>query len=382
MINHQIFRERLGQLVASPSVSCTSPDLDMSNMQVVELLASWLSELSFNVELLPVQGYPGKANMIATLGQGNNGLVLSGHTDTVPCNPERWQQDPFSLCDKDNRFYGLGATDMKGFFPTVLGALEGIDLKKIQKPLVILATADEESSMSGARALSQSHASLGRYAVIGEPTGLKPIRMHKGIMMEAVRIQGLAAHSSNPELGHNALEAMHKVLDVLVNFRKTIQTQYSHAGFQISVPTLNLGCIHGGDNPNRICGSCELQFDLRPVPGMHLDNLHDEINRLLAPLSEQTGTSIQLERLFGGVPAYEEPANSELVTTAERLSGFHSESVAFATEAPFLQAMGMQTIVMGPGSIDQAHQPNEYIEQSQIEPAIKILRNLIQTLCC
>ena len=353
----------------------------MPNLAVIELLANWLGDLGFAAEVIPLAGYPGKANLLASYGSGPGGLVLAGHSDTVPCDPERWQQNPFSLVEKEGRFHGLGATDMKGFFPTVLAAIEQIDLKKIQQPLMILATADEESSMSGARALAALGRPKGRYAVIGEPTSMRPIRMHKGIMMEAVRIRGRAGHSSDPANGNNALDTMHLVLNELVRVRGELQATYRNDGFTISVPTLNLGCIHGGDNPNRICGDCELQFDLRTLPGMTTDNLHEDLARRLIPLGEAHGTIVTLEQLFPGINAYEEPSSSELVRVAERLSGHTAESVAFATEASFLKNMGMETIVMGPGSINQAHQPNEFIDQSQINPAIDIVKSLIRQFC-
>ncbi|WP_045855955.1 acetylornithine deacetylase [Teredinibacter purpureus] len=381
MIDTHLFTERLRQLVALPSVSCTSPQLDMGNRAVVERLAEWLSPMGFDTELMEVGD--GKANLIATLGSGPGGLVLSGHTDTVPCNPDRWQQDPFALRDANHRFYGLGATDMKGFFPVVLAALDALkdQLHSLQQPIIILATADEESSMSGARALAAAGRPKARYAVIGEPTEMRPIRMHKGIMMESVRIQGLAGHSSNPELGHNALDTMHAVMDELMSFRQQLQKNHRHAGFAVNVPTLNLGHIHGGDNPNRICGHCELHFDLRPLPGMDISELHQQLAKRLLPIGEAHHTPIALEHLIGGIEPYEQPADSTLVAVAERLTGYTAESVAFATEAPFLQKLGMQTLVMGPGSIDQAHQPNEYIEQNQIEPAVSVIRALIEELC-
>lgn len=378
MIDHKRFQERLRQLIAAPSVSCTEAQHDMSNQQVTELLEAWFRSLGFSTEIQSIENFPGKYNLIASYGAGEGGLVFSGHTDTVPYDAEQWQQDPFRLRDADNRFYGLGTTDMKGFFPTALAAIESIDLKNLNRPLTILATADEESSMCGARALSKN---LGRYAVIGEPTGMKPVRMHKGIMMEAVRVQGQAGHSSNPALGSNALEAMHKVLALLLDYRNELQTRYQNTGFEISVPTLNLGCIHGGDNPNRICGHCELQFDLRPLPGMDLDLLHENIEKLVKSLENETATTITTQKLFPGIAAYEEPAHSEIVEIVERLSGHRAESVAFATEAPFLQKLGMQTVVMGPGSINQAHQPDEYLEHTQIEPAVNILKNLIWEVC-
>lgn len=375
------FTEQLRQLIAIPSVSCTTPAYDRGNRAVVERLASWLGDLGFAIEILDIPGHNNKANLIATLGSGPGGLVLAGHTDTVPCDPELWQQDPYQLTDRDQKFYGLGATDMKGFFPVALAAAQHFTAADLQQPLIILATADEESSMDGAKALVEAGKPKGRYAVIGEPTGMRPIRMHKGMMMEAVRVQGRAGHSSDPALGVNALEAMHQVMADLLSFRHEMQQQYNNPGFAIAVPTMNLGCIHGGDNPNRICGHCELHFDIRPLPGMELEDLRHALRRRLQPLAEATGTNITLSQLFPGVPAFEQSAQSSLVKAVEKLTGHQAESVAFATEAPFMQALGMETLVMGPGSIEQAHQPNEYIEQKQIEPAITLLRNLITTMC-
>ncbi len=377
----QNYQQQLSQLVALPSVSSTSARWDMGNRNVIDLLATWFAELGFNTEIIPVHNQPNKANLIASLGSGPGGLVLAGHTDTVPYDENRWLQDPFSLTEKDGRFYGLGATDMKGFFPVVIEAVKKIIGKPRQQPLIILASADEESSMSGARELAAMGKPKARYAVIGEPTGLRPVRMHKGIIMESIRVQGLAGHSSNPALGNNAMEAMHQVIGDLLLFRTELQAKNSNLGFDVSVPTLNLGHIHGGDNPNRICGSCELHYDLRPLPGMDIEELRTLIDGRLDRIRTQTKTVIECESLIGGVEAFEESANSALVQAAEKLSGYSAESVAFATEAPFMKALGMETIVFGPGSIDQAHQPNEFIALDQIQPAIEMIGQLIQQFC-
>ncbi len=375
------YRSQLTQLVAAASVSCATPRYDMGNIEVINLLAEWLRDLDFQIEIIPIANTTDKANLIATRGTGPGGLVLSGHADTVPYDADRWQQDPLSLTEKDNRLYGLGATDMKGFFPAAIAAAEAFKDQALKQPLIILATADEESSMSGARALAEMGAPLARYAVVGEPTGLRPIRMHKGIMMEAVHVRGNAGHSSNPALGNNALETMNAVMGELLTFRHELQQRYQNPGFDVNVPTLNLGCIHGGDNPNRICGQCELHFDLRPLPGMDNEELHQSIARRIQPLAELHGCDVTLSSLFGGAPAFEQEATSPLIQACEKLTGHVSSSVAFATEAPFLQSLGMETVVMGPGSIDQAHQPDEFIPLDQINPAIEILKSLIRQFC-
>jgi acetylornithine deacetylase len=378
--NAKHYQQQLQQLVAIPSVSCAVPEWDMPNLPVVELLANWLDEMGLRTQILPLP-QKGKANLIATLGEGDGGLVLAGHSDTVPYDTHRWQTDPFKLTEKDGKLFGLGATDMKGFFPVVIEALKPYLTVPLKQPVIILATADEESSMSGARALAASGTPKGRYAVIGEPTELVPVRMHKGIMMEAIRVQGSSGHSSNPALGNSALDSMNKVMSELISLRAELQTRYRNPGFAVAVPTLNLGCIHGGDGANRICGECELHFDLRLLPGMDNDEVRRIIQQRLNPIAQATGTDIILSSLFEGVDAFAEDEHSALVQTCEALTGKRSESVAFATEAPFMQQLGMQTVVLGPGSINQAHQPDEFIDTRQIEPAIAIIRGLIQKFC-
>ena len=375
------FFHQLDQLVRTPSVSCTDPKLDMGNRAVVELLANWLDHLDFDIEILPVDDNLNKVNLIATRGSGPGGLVLAGHTDTVPYIEKYWGRDPLKVTVENNRAYGLGATDMKGFFPVVLAAIQSVIDTPLQQPLIVLATADEETSMAGARSLAEQGRPKARYAVIGEPTGLQPIRMHKGMAMEAVHIIGKSGHSSNPDMGINALDSMHDVMTVLKQFRQQLQAQYRHPGFRVDMPTLNLGCIHGGDNPNRICEQCELAFDLRPLPGMSLETLRAAIDQQLDDIAEKNQVKITRRSLFHGINAFEQSADSDLITTVEQLTGHSADSVAFATEAPFLQQLGMDVVVMGPGSIDQAHQPDEYISLDQVEPAVKILEGLIKRYC-
>lgn len=377
----------LQALVAAPSVSCSSPQLDMSNRAVIDLLAGWLDALGFKVEISPIEAQPGspgkpqKANLIATLGSGPGGLVLSGHTDTVPYDEHSWSSDPFTLVERDRRWYGLGTTDMKGFFPVAIEAAKSAVGRSLRQPLIILATADEESSMDGARQLAAQGYPKARFAVIGEPTDLKPARLHKGMMMESVTLVGHSGHSSDPSLGNNALEAMNEAMTELLRFRAQLQERHRNPAFHVQVPTLNLGCIHGGDNPNRICGECELHFDLRPLPGMDPDELRREIDRRLRPLAERRGINIRLRSLFPGIQPFEQPADSPLIRAVEQLTGHSAGALGFATEAPFMRELGMDTVVFGPGSIRQAHQPDEYVEIAQLQPAIDMLKALIRTFC-
>lgn len=369
----------LEQLIALPSVSCTSPRLDQSNRPVVELLANWLEPLGFQCEIMEVS--PGKVNLIATLGQGAGGLVLSGHTDTVPFNAEKWRFDPFCLTEAEDKLFGLGTADMKGFFPMAIAAAKAFLDQPLKAPIIILATCDEESSMAGAKALVDAGKPKARFAVIGEPTGLKPIRMHKGIMMERILIEGRSGHSSDPSLGASALDAMHGVISELIQYREELKTRFHSPVFTIPTPTLNLGCIHGGDNPNRICASCELQYDLRLLPGMEMDELRGEIKRRLSPLATQYAVKIVAEPIVSGVPPVETPASSPLVQLVEKLTGHTSGAVAFATEAPYFNQLGMDALIIGPGDIEQAHQPDEFIRLDRIKPTVDLLQSLIKEFC-
>ena len=144
---------------------------------------------------------------------------------------------------------------------------------------------------------------------------------------------------------------------------------------------MNLGHIHGGDNPNRICAHCELHFDIRPLPGMDLEQLRGELDHRLADLLAETGLAFERTALFEGIPAMETPAASDIVRAGEQLTGHSAEAVAFGTEGPFLNDLGMQTIILGPGDIDQAHQPDEYLALERLDPMVTILRDLIKRFC-
>ena len=369
----------ISRLIATPSISSVTPAYDQGNLDIIHLLADWCETYGFDVEILPVE--PNKANLIATMGKGNGGLILSGHTDTVPYDDSHWNTDPFVATEIDNRIYGLGTADMKSFLAIALMAMQGVDRNKLESPLILLATADEESSMSGAKALVRAGRPGNRHAVIGEPTGMRPVRMHKGIFMEAIHLQGRSGHSSDPALGLNALEGMHNIIASIKAWRDELQGQYTNQAFAVPVPTLNLGHIHGGDNPNRICADCELHIDLRPLPGMSIDELRAELRHRAAQAIADSGLQLSTRSLFSGVPAMETPADSPLVATAEQLTGYTAEAVAYGTEAPYLQQLGNEVIVLGPGNIDQAHQPDEYLSTAQIKPMLDILNGLINRYC-
>lgn len=371
----------LRALIGAPSVSSVSPAFDQSNRAVVELLADWMEDLGFVVEVMPIPGFAEKFNLVATLGRGPGGLVLAGHTDTVPFDTEGWRFDPFTLTEADGCLYGLGTSDMKGFFPLAIEAARRFDGERLRAPLILVATADEESSMCGARALVDAGRPHARFAVVGEPTGMRPVRLHKGVMMEAIRLTGRAGHSSDPSLGINALEAMYQVMGELLTWRAELQAAHNNPLFTVPVPTLNLGHIHGGDNPNRICGECELHFDLRPLPGMDPEELRVDIAARVNQRLAGSGIKIDMHSLFPGMPPMDTPSDSPVVRAAETLTGYTAEAAAFGTEGPYLARLGMDTVILGPGDIAQAHQPDEFLRVDRISPTIDLLASLIERFC-
>ena len=373
-------RTQASQLIAAASISSTNPDLDMGNRGCAETLATWLTDLGFACELMELPGQPHKVNLIATLGSGPGGLVLAGHIDTVPCDETAWASDPFRLSEQDERWHGLGICDMKGFFAIVLQAIHDMDLSALSAPLIVLATADEESSMHGARALAAAGRPKARYAVIGEPTGLRPVRMHKGILMEALEIQGQAAHASRPDLGHSAIDDMHRAMTALIQLREEWQTGTLRHEFAVPHATLNIGSLQGGDAPNRIAACCSASLDVRLLPGQSPEEMRSLMHRRVEAAVSDPGR-LSWQHLFEGLCAFETAADTPLVQVAERLTGHASAAVDFATEAPFLSGMGMQTIVLGPGDIDQAHQPDEFLDSGRIAPMIGVVQGLIKQFC-
>ncbi len=373
--------ERIAALVRESSVSSAAPGWDQSNLGVIDALSTWLDDLGFSIERMPVHDQPHKTNLIATLGAGTGGLVIAGHSDTVPYDIERWTSDPFTLREDDGKLYGLGTCDMKGFLALAVEVAEGLDVGRLQAPLILLATADEESSMDGAKALVAAQRPRGRHAIIGEPTDMKPVSAHKGVLMEQLRVIGRTGHSSDPRLGNSALDGMARVLDALIRLRAELAERFHNPLFAVPVPTLNLGRIHGGDSANRICGACELDLDVRMLPGMDVEEVRARIRSVAEEALAGSGLTLEHHSLFTGGLAHAVRRDAEILRAAEALTGEGATSVAFGTEAPFLAALGADTIVLGPGGITEAHRPDEFVRVDRLEPTVTILRGLVQRFC-
>jgi acetylornithine deacetylase len=371
----------IGELIAIPSVSSSDESCDMSNKAILERLSDMLQSVGFRVEWADVHGQDDKFNLVATLGRGPGGLVLSGHSDTVPFDIDAWSSDPFRLTERDGRLYGLGTADMKSFFAMALAAAARFSASDLKRRLIVVATADEETGMTGASSLASGRDKLADVALIGEPTNLRPVRVHKGILAERIILQGRSGHSSNPALGLNALDGLRAVLNELTVLRIELQTEFTDEAFQVPYPTINFGRVRGGDNPNRICAECMLDIDCRFLPGMELHEVRQRIHQRVRDCIKGSGLELSFRPLFHGIEAMNTPADSELVRAVEGLTGYPAGAVAFATEAPIFAAMGTEVVVAGAGSIDQAHQPDEYLSLSAIDPAVAMLERLIGRYC-
>jgi len=371
-------RQMIAELIATPSVSSMHADIDTSNRGVIDRVAEWSESLGFEVEIQAVDER--KFNLIARAGSGSDGLVLSGHSDTVPCDPQLWSSDPFEAHESDERIYGLGSCDMKSFLALALAASQDVNLDKLKRPLTLVATADEETTMSGARLIADNGRKLGRYCVIGEPTSLVPMRQHKGSLTMSVEFIGRSGHASDPSLGNNALEGMYHCMTRLFAYRERMQSRYTDPAFSIPAPTMNLGHIHGGDNSNRICGACLMLIDIRFLPSMSYATLQADLEQMAAEVAGQRGLELRTQTFGEGRPMDTDEA-SEIAQYLTHLTGKQATSGAFGTEGPYYNSMQTETIVIGPGSINQAHQPDEYLPIAHIDPTIKLLEDLIARFC-
>ena len=384
------WRDTLTELIGQRTISSGNPELDCGNRKAAEALADRLDAAGFDCTLTPMPTRDDKVNLVARLGGGDDrhaaeaGLVFAGHIDTVPFDDNGWHSDPFTLTEREDRLYGLGTCDMKGFIALAADVASQYASRRLSAPVSLLVSADEECGMDGARALldNQSHnAAPGRFCVIGEPTGLVPIRRHKGIFMETIEVTGASGHSSNPALGANAIDAMHIAIAAIRELRDELAQREHQPGFPVPHATLNLGAISGGDNANRIPARCRLDIDMRFLPGMTIDSLRAELRERVDAALADSDCSVSFRELFAGTPAFKTPADSPIVTACEALAGQPAGAVDFGTEGAFYNRMGMDSVILGPGDIDQAHQPDEYLGLERIEPMQRILHGLVERFC-
>ncbi|AYN24457.1 acetylornithine deacetylase [Buchnera aphidicola] len=366
-------------LIKIPTISSQDKKLDQSNKILIDLLSNYFSELKFTVK---IQNIPNtkKFNMLASFGNGKGGLLLSGHTDTVDFDANLWTKDPFKLTEKNNKLYGLGAVDMKGFFAFILDVLSTKSIKKIKKPIYVLATANEETDMSGARYFIKSTNIKPDCIVIGEPTSLQLVKAHKGHISYSIDVIGKTGHSSSPSNGINSIEIMYLIIKKLLKLKVYLRKKYFHKEFSISYPTMNFSSINGGNAINRICALCNLKFEIRPIPGLTLTQIEILVQEVLQKIFKKWPNRIFLKNLFFSVPPYEFPKESKIIKKIENSCQLTPITANYCTEAPFLEKIA-PTLILGPGSIEQAHHADEYLDCSFIKPTKNIIKTLIKKFC-
>ena len=312
------------------------------------------------------------------------GLVLSGHMDVVPADEDEWRSDPFTLREEDGRLIGRGACDMKGFLAVAMNAARRT-ADSLACPLVLLFTYDEELGTLGARRLVdvwREDGRLPRAAIIGEPTSLRAVRMHKGHTKLRLTLYGEAAHSGHPRLGVNAIEAAGRAITALTGLREALEGEPPELAAHFpDVPYVayNVATIHGGRAVNVVPDRCEIEIGYRVLPGLEGPDIAERTRAVLdAALAED---AYELE-VAGESPPMLIPADAAvLAVLCEEIGQIGSHSVSFATDAGWLQSLGLECAIWGPGDIAVAHKPNEWVPIEELRRCAAILDRAIARLC-
>jgi acetylornithine deacetylase len=373
-------RALLARLVGFNTVS------RLSNLELIDFLSDYLERPE--VKILRNPSADGtKANLVVLAGPDDSdrgGLALSGHMDVVPAEESDWRSDPFTMLDVGQRYIGRGTADMKGFLALAVNRLVALDPAKLRRPLGLVFTYDEEVGTLGARRLVQSCEyldQLPRHVVIGEPTELRVVRAHKGMLRLKLSFSGQAAHSGYPQLGRNAIEPAGTAVVALARLRKTMEAERQpNAELFPEVPciALNVGTIAGGVAANIIPDRCEIQLGIRLLPGTSAESITE---RVLAAVQAEVAESIAVETISES-PAMMLPNDSSLLRLLCEVAGEREPAtVMFASDAGWLQRGGFECVLFGPGSIQVAHQANESMPVNQFRRAGEILDRLIHRSC-
>jgi len=368
-------RSTLAQLVAIDSTSC------LSNAPMIAVLESRLRASGFTCQRYPYRDESGteKINLVALKGPGGfrPALTLVGHTDCVPYDTA-WNE-ALTLTERDGRLVGRGACDTKAYLACALAA--AANAPALGQPLMLVFTADEELGCLGAKQLVQDRAISPRYAIVGEPTSLTPIRANKGYCLAEVEVLGKEGHSAYPETGASAIFGAAELLRRIEDAAVTDLRRESHPDFEPPYTTLNVGVISGGKAKNVIPGSCRFFVEWRPIPGqapergrMLLEGLCRNLER------EKPGVTARLKSLRSDVAA-ESSATSEVVKFLVAESGKAPGTVAFGTEAAQLAELGAEAVVFGPGDIRHAHQTGEFVPIDELVECERILEAAVARFC-
>jgi acetylornithine deacetylase len=332
-----------------------------------------------------------KANLLATVGPDvPGGIVLSGHTDVVPVDGQDWGTDPFSVVERDGRLYGRGTADMKCFLAIALAALDTIKAAPLKTPLHFAFSYDEEVGCLGAPSLIRflsEQLPLPRAVIVGEPTDMKVVSAHKGITTVRTTVTGHESHSSQTHRGVSAVMYAAE----LIQYLRTLNDEAAARGpnnslFEPTHTTLTVNVIEGGTAINIMAGRCVFQWDVRALPEDNPDRyvrrFMDHCVREVLPRMRAIAPDCDIETtLRSGTPALKPDPESAAEQLCRVLTGDNvTRAVSFAAEAGQFQQKGIPTVICGPGSISQAHQPNEYIEVSQVEAGTKFMLDLVRHL--
>ncbi|HEX8139262.1 MAG TPA: acetylornithine deacetylase [Pyrinomonadaceae bacterium] len=370
--------ETLARLVAIDSVSARS------NAPVISYAAERAESLGMRVRLYPYKDERGveKINMVATLGpttdDGKVELALVGHTDTVPYDAA-WT-DALTLAESDGKLVGRGACDTKGFIAAALTAIEECEAERLARPLALVLTADEEVGCLGAKRLAEMRALEARYSIVGEPTGLRPIRAGKGYCLAEVLVRGREGHSAYPALGASAIFRAARLITHLERIAETLKAE-RRAEFDPPFTTINVGIVQGGTAKNIIAGECRFTLEWRPVPGQKASRLLDLLRTSVEDERSRDAEfdcEIKVLRIDEGM---ETPGTSPLVRMLEEATARSAGTISFGTEAPEMQRLGAEAVVLGPGDIRVAHRTGEFVPLEDLRECVSVLARAIEHFC-
>lgn len=362
-----------------------------SNLALIEHVEARLGVLGIATRRVP-NADGTKASLIASIGpEVEGGIVLSGHTDVVPVDGQPWSTDPWVLTERDGRLYGRGTCDMKGFLAIALAAAPDFAAAPLKRPVYLALSYDEEVGCLGAPDLIEAlKASVPAPAcvIVGEPTDMQAISGHKGIASFRVTVTGREAHSSLTHMGVSANMAAIRLLHSLLTLSEGLASRADDASpFMPRGTTLTVGQINGGTAVNILARECVFIFDVRTEPGDDAERLLAGFMREAAALdaelkarAPEAGVVIERRSL---TPPFAPETGGVAETLARRLAGDNGplRVAPYAAEAGQFQQAGFSTVICGPGSIDQAHQPDEFIEISQMERGAAFMVRLIEDLC-
>ncbi|HEV2914890.1 MAG TPA: acetylornithine deacetylase [Pyrinomonadaceae bacterium] len=370
--------ETLAQLVAIDSVSARS------NAQVIAYAAARAEAAGMRVQFHPYTDAHGveKINMIAHTCAASPEveveLALVGHTDTVPYDAN-WSE-ALNLTARDGKLYGRGACDTKGFIAAAITAIERYKVRDLRRAVALVLTADEEVGCLGAKRLAETRALSARYSIVGEPTGLQPVRAGKGYCLAEIMVRGREGHSAYPALGASAIFRAARLITRLEDIAEALHDE-RHGGFDPPHTTLNVGVVQGGTAKNIIAGECRFTLEWRPVPGQKASRVLDLLRAgIEAERSRDPEFDCQLSvsRIDEGMETAE---HSTLVRLLEEATGKPSGTISFGTEAPDMQRLGAETVVLGPGDIRVAHRTGEFVPVAELQQCVAILARAIEHFC-